>query len=81
MRRTISNNFRRIDVTGAEAPQLWPWLYGDAISIPSTGSVRQHATLSELQLEFLDQWVTGDFDADYMDTEGCPFHSEQQRNY
>ena len=54
MRRTISNNFRRFDVSGAEAPQLWPWLYGDAISIPSTGSVRQHATLSELQLEFLD---------------------------
>ncbi|CAL2076773.1 LodA/GoxA family CTQ-dependent oxidase [Tenacibaculum sp. 190524A05c] len=78
MRRTISNNFRRIDVTGAEAPQLWPWLYGDAISIPSTGSVRQHATLSELQLEFLDQWVTGDFDADYMDTEGCPFHEQQK---
>lgn len=72
MRRTISNNFRRFDVTGAEAPQLWPWLYGDAISIPSTGSVRQHATLSNLQLEFLDQWVKGDFDADYVDMTGCP---------
>lgn len=71
MRRTISNNFRRIDVTGSEAPQLWPWLYGDAISIPSTGSVRQHATLSNLQLEFLDQWVKGDFDADYQDRTGC----------
>ena len=72
MRRTISNNFRRIDVTGAEAPQLWPWLYGDAISIPSIGSVRQHATLSDLQLEFLDQWVKGDFDADFEDMTGCP---------
>ncbi|WP_299109841.1 LodA/GoxA family CTQ-dependent oxidase [uncultured Tenacibaculum sp.] len=72
MRRTISNNFRRFDVSGAEAPQLWPWLYGDAISIPSTGSVRQHATLSNLQLEFLDQWVQGDFDADYVDMTGCP---------
>ncbi len=76
MRRTISNNFRRIDVKGAEAPQLWPWLYGDAVSIPSTGSVRQHATLSGLQLEFLDQWVKGDFDADFVDREGCPFHLE-----
>lgn len=73
MRRTISNNFRRYEVSGAEAPQLWPWLYGDAISIPSTGSVRQHATLSELQLSFLDQWVKGDFDADYIDRTGCPF--------
>jgi len=72
MRRTISNNFRRYDVSGAEAPQLWPWLYGDAISIPTTGSVRQHATLSNLQLSFLDQWVKGDFDADYVDMTGCP---------
>ncbi len=76
MRRTISNNFRRINVSGAEAPQLWPWLYGDAISIPSTGSVRQHATLSDLQLSFLDQWVQGDFDADFVDRTGCPHTPE-----
>ncbi len=40
-------------------------MYGDAISIPTQGSVRQHSTLSKLQLSFLDQWVTGDFDADF----------------
>ncbi|GAA3649860.1 LodA/GoxA family CTQ-dependent oxidase [Flavivirga jejuensis] len=73
MRRTISNNFRRFDQTGAEAPQLWPWLYGDAVAIPSQGSVRQHSTLSKLQLQFLDQWVEGDFDADFIDTTGCPY--------
>lgn len=72
MRRTISNNFRRYEVSGAEAPQLWPWMYGDAINIPSQGSVRQHATLSNLQLSFLDQWVKGDFDADFIDKTGCP---------
>ncbi len=72
MRRTISNNFRRFDQSGAEAPQLWPWLYGDAVAIPTQGSVRQHSTLSKLQLEFLDQWVEGDFDADFVDTTGCP---------
>ncbi|WP_295796815.1 LodA/GoxA family CTQ-dependent oxidase [Mucilaginibacter sp.] len=72
MRRTISNNFRRYEVSGAEAPQLWPWMYGDAISIPSMGSVRQHSTLSKLQLEFIDQWVKGDFDADFVDMTGCP---------
>mgnify|MGYP003877608613 CR=1 FL=1 len=72
MRRTIAENFRRYDVPGAQAAQLWPWLYGDAISIPPTGSVRQHATLSGLQLSFLDQWVKGDFEADYVDPEVCP---------
>ncbi len=72
MRRTISNNFRRYDVSGAEGAQLWPWLYGDAISIPTMGSVRQNSTLSNLQLSFLDQWVKGDFDADYVDMTGCP---------
>ncbi len=70
MRRTISNNFRRFDVPGAQAAQLWPWLYGDAITIPPSGSVRQHCTLSDLQLSFLDQWVEGDFDADYCSEKG-----------
>lgn len=65
MRRTISNNFRRFDQSGAEAPQLWPWLYGDAVAIPTQGSVRQHSTISKLQLTFLDQWVEGDFIADF----------------
>lgn len=72
LRRSISNNFRRYDVSGAEAPQLWPWLYGDAINIPTMGSIRQHSTLTTLQLSFLDQWVKGDFDADYVDMTGCP---------
>lgn len=76
MRRTISNNFRRINVPGAEAPQLWPWLYGDAIDLSNPNSVRQHATLSDLQLEFLDQWVQGDFDADYIETTGCPYSAK-----
>lgn len=65
MRRTISNNFRRFEESGAEAPQLWPWLYGDAVAIPTKGSIRQHSTLSKLQLTFLDQWVAGDFDSDF----------------
>lgn len=65
MRRTISNNFRRFDQPGATAPQLWPWLYGDAVAIPSQGSPRQHSTLSKLQLKYLDKWVKGKFHADF----------------
>lgn len=69
MRRTISNNFRRFEESGAEAPQLWPWLYGDAVAIPTKGSVRQHTTLSNLQLTFLDQWVEGNFISDFNENE------------
>lgn len=65
MRRVLYNNFRRYGRSGAEADQLWPWIYGDAMSIPPSGSERQNATLSDLQLSFLEQWVVGDFDADY----------------
>lgn len=65
LRRTLNHNFRRTTIKGADAPQLWPWLYGDALSIPSEGSPRQNASLSDLQLSFLDQWAAGDFDADY----------------
>ncbi|MDT0642198.1 LodA/GoxA family CTQ-dependent oxidase [Zunongwangia sp. F363] len=78
LRRSISNNFRRYDVPGAQAPQLWPWLYGDAISIPPTGSVRQHCTLSDLQLSFLEQWAEGDFDADFGKKGKCPFSSNSK---
>lgn len=78
MRRVISNNFRRYEVSGAEASQLWPWMYGDAVAIPTHGSVRQHSTLSKLQLEFLEQWAKGDFDADFVDHTGCPYTSPPQ---
>ncbi|MDH7447801.1 LodA/GoxA family CTQ-dependent oxidase [Aquimarina sp. 2201CG14-23] len=71
MRRTISNNFRRFEESGAEAPQLWPWMYGDAVAIPTQGSVRQHSTLSKLQLTFLDQWVQGDFESDFEGFNTC----------
>ncbi|MCF2910609.1 LodA/GoxA family CTQ-dependent oxidase [Pseudoalteromonas sp. DL2-H2.2] len=76
LRRTLSNNFRRYGQPGAQAAQLWPWLYGDALSIPPTGSERQHSTLSALQLSFLDQWVEGDFTADYVDPAVCPHAAE-----
>jgi len=47
------------------------------MSIPASGSVRQNATLSDLQLSFLDQWVEGDFDADYDPDATAPTAIEQ----
>jgi len=64
MRRTLKNAFRNYEVD-SWSPAPWPWLYGDAMAIPAAHSPRQNCTLSDLQLWFLDQWVLGNFDADY----------------
>lgn len=72
-RRVLANNFRDFD-TDAWSPVPWPWLYGDAMSIPAAKTPRQNATLSDLQLWMLDQWVLGNFEADY-----DPAHRSPQR--
>ncbi|PHI35828.1 hypothetical protein CBQ28_17215 [Pseudoalteromonas sp. GCY] len=77
-RRNLFNNFRQIEkVTTADekhswdpkfaatAPQLWPWLYGDAMSVDADDSPRQFVTLTEIQLNMLQQWSNGEFDSDY----------------
>lgn len=64
MRRTLVNSFRHTDVD-SWSPVPWPWLYGDAMSVPAAKTPRQNSTLSDLQLSFLEQWMRGDFDADY----------------
>ena len=63
-RRTLFNQFRQFK-RDAWAPSPWPWLYGDAMSVPPAENPRQNAALSNLQLRFLRQWAEGDFDADY----------------
>ncbi|MEL7114481.1 MAG: LodA/GoxA family CTQ-dependent oxidase [Pseudomonadota bacterium] len=63
-RRVIANNFRHFDIDG-KSPVPWPWIYGDAMSLPPVDSPRQHAALSDLQLAFLEQWAEGDFHPDY----------------
>ena len=63
-RRTIYNQFRQFARDGwAQSP--WPWLYGDAMSIPALDIAEQNVALSKLQLRFLRQWAKGDFIADY----------------
>ncbi len=63
-RRVLANTFRHFDIDG-KSPVPWPWLYGDAMNIPPANTPRQNAALSDLQLDMLEQWATGDFDADY----------------
>jgi hypothetical protein len=64
IRHTVANAFRRHEVD-AWSPKPWPWLYGDAMNLPTPPTPRAFSTLSDLQLALLDQWAKGDFDADY----------------
>ncbi len=64
MRRTIANQFRNFAWDGW-SPKPWPWLYGDAMNIPPAETPRENTALSDTQLEFLQQWAMGDFEADY----------------
>ncbi len=63
-RRVLSNQFRRFNVD-SWSPVPWPWLYGDAMNIPTPPTPRAYATLSDCQLAMLDQWAAGDFETDY----------------
>jgi hypothetical protein len=63
-RLVIANSFRDFAVD-AWSPKPWPWLYGDAMNNPPAETPRQHASLTDTQLRFLDQWAEGDFEADY----------------
>jgi hypothetical protein len=64
LRRTLANQFRELQ-RDAWSPIPWPWLYGDAMNVPPAETPRQNCTLTDTQLAFLQQWATGDFDADY----------------
>jgi hypothetical protein len=63
-RHTVAIQFRRYAVD-SWSPKPWPWLYGDAMSIPPAPTPRQNCSLSDCQLAMLDQWAAGDFDDDY----------------
>jgi len=47
-----------------ESPVPWPWIYGDAMSLPPV-SPRQYLMLSPTQYQLLQRWAAGDFVADY----------------
>jgi hypothetical protein len=76
LRQTIANQFRVLS-RDSWAQQNWPWLYGDAMSIPPAETSRQNASLTETQLRMLQQWAKGDFEADYYPTRQPPRHLDQ----
>jgi len=63
-RLTLFNQFREFQ-RDAWAPSPWPWLYGDAMSVPPADTPRQNVALSDLQLRLLRQWADGHFIADH----------------
>ncbi|WP_338693279.1 LodA/GoxA family CTQ-dependent oxidase [Bradyrhizobium sp. 26S5] len=63
-RQIIANQFRRTD-RDAWSPVPWPWMYGDAMNIPTPKTSNAFTTLTPLQLSMLDDWAGGDFDSDY----------------
>ena len=64
LRQQTANMFREFKRDG-RAPQPWPWLYGDAMSVPPADTPRQHATVTDTQLALLQRWAEGDFINDY----------------
>lgn len=64
LRRAIALQFRHDGVDGM-SPKPWPWVYGDAMSIPAVDTPRQNTALSATQLTMLGQWAAGDFIEDY----------------
>ncbi len=64
LRHVIANQFSVFD-RDSWSPVPWPWIYGDAMNNPPARTPRQHVTLTNTQLGFLQQWSAGDFEADY----------------
>lgn len=63
-RRQLYNQFRQGD-RDSWSPVPWPWVYGDAMSVPAAKTPRQFTQLTATQLKFLKQWADGNFIADY----------------
>jgi hypothetical protein len=76
LRRQVCNSFRNPAQT--DSNQLpWPWVYGDAMTVPAGTSPRQNATITNSQELTLQRWVSGDFIADWGSAAPAPHHIEQ----
>ena len=76
MRKVIANQFRDF-ARDSISPLPFPWLYGDAMSMPPARSPRQHASLTDTQMRFLQQWAAGEFFPDYDPEYQPPRHIDQ----
>jgi hypothetical protein len=64
MRYLVASEFR-VPNRDTWSPVPWPWIYGDAMNVPTPETARAFSALSATQLDMLQQWAAGDFDADY----------------
>jgi hypothetical protein len=64
LRRTLAHGFRDPQ-SGDISMKLWPWVYGDAMAVPSLPVVNAMNALTQTQLAMLQKWADGDFEADY----------------
>jgi hypothetical protein len=64
LRKSLYNQFRNYDFDG-KSPKPWPYVYGDAMSVPAAETPRQNMELSATQMKFLKCWAAGNFISDY----------------
>src|SRR5262245_54822583 len=61
MRHSIANQFRVLP-RDAWSPVPWPWLYGDAMNVPTPHTSLAFTALTDTQLTMFQQWSAGAFD-------------------
>ncbi|QRX96688.1 LodA/GoxA family CTQ-dependent oxidase [Streptomyces noursei] len=59
LRRQVYTALRDYDRDGP-SPRPWPWIYGDAMTVPAQSDL-QHMVLSPTQQEKLERWADGRF--------------------
>ncbi len=76
LRRTITNSFRRA-MAGDADPGTWPWIYGDGFGTGPTLAPSENLELPTTWAWLLDQWVEGDFIADWDESQVPARHLDE----
>lgn len=64
IKNMLYNQFRQYK-RDEGSPVPLPWIYGDAMAVPASGSPRQYSILSDVQMYLLEKWANGEFVQDY----------------